>query len=112
MVSPLLTDALVVVGLVGFYAGLARDLGTTAEFLDPRLGLGLSLGAYVAGGVGALLALVTVALEAARATGAVTAAATALGLGLLFAVVFGLLFRFGIAVYAVLLRVGLNFPRS
>ncbi|PSQ49864.1 hypothetical protein BRD15_02770 [Halobacteriales archaeon SW_6_65_15] len=112
MVSSLLTDALVVVGLVGFYGGLARDLGATAEFLDPRLGLGLSLGAYVAGGVGALLALATVVVEASEATGTVTVVATAVGLGLLFAVTFGLCFRLGIAVYAVLLRVGLNLPRS
>jgi hypothetical protein len=112
MVSSLPTDALVVVGLVGFYAGLARDLGTTAEFLDPRLGLGLSLGAYVAGGVGALLALATVAVEASRATGTLTTAATALGLAVLFAVLFGLFFRLGIALYAVLLRVGLNIPRD
>lgn len=112
MVSSLLADALVVVALVGFYGGLARDLGATAEFLDPRLGLGLSLGAYVAGGVGGLLALATVAVEVSQATEATTAAATALGLGLLFVVVFGLFFRFGIAVYAVLLRVGLNLPRG
>ena len=108
MVSPLLADALVVVGLVGFYGGLSRDLSATADFLDPRLGLGLSLGAYVAGGVAALLALATVAVEAASATGTSATVATALGLAASFAVVFGLCFRFGIAVYSVLLRIGLN----
>lgn len=111
MVSSLTADAVVVVALVGFYGGLARDLGATAEFLDPRLGLGLSLGVYVAGGVAALLALATVAAEGARTADASTAAATAVGLGLLFTVTFGLFFRLGIAVYAVLLRVGLRFPR-
>ncbi|NEU57804.1 hypothetical protein [Halorussus sp. MSC15.2] len=113
MVSPLLADALVVVALVGFYGGLARDLGATTEFLDRRLGLGLSLGAYVAGGVGALLSLATVAVEVSRLRSSTASAAlAAVGLALLFAVVFGLFFRFGIAVYAVLLRVGLNLPRG
>ncbi|WP_162224504.1 hypothetical protein [Halorussus amylolyticus] len=109
MVSPLLADSLVVVALVGFYGGLARDLSATADFLDPRLGVGLSLGAYVAGGVAALLALATVAVEVSRAgPSAVGAAATVLGLAAAFAVAFGLFFRVGIAVYAVLVRVGLN----
>jgi len=109
MVSTLTANAAVVVALAAFYGGLARDLGTTAGFLDPRLGLGLSLGAYVAGGVGALLALATVVVEMSRTAGTSSMAATAVGLGLLFVVVFGLFFRFGIAVYAVLLRVGFEF---
>ncbi|MFC4449041.1 hypothetical protein [Halorussus aquaticus] len=113
MVSPLLADALVVVALVGFYGGLARDLGATTEFLDRRLGLGLSLGAYVAGGVGALLSLATVAVEVSRLRSSTASGAlAAVGLALLFTVVFGLFFRFGVAVYAVLLRVGLNLPRG
>lgn len=111
MVSPLLADALVVVALIGFYGGLARDLAATTDFVDRRVGLGLSLGSYVAGSVGALLALATVAVEVLRTDSSlVGTAATAVGLSLLFAVVFGLFFRFGIAVYAVLLRVGLNLP--
>lgn len=109
MVSSLFADALVVVALVGFYGGLSRDLSATADFLDPRLGVGLSLGAYVAGGVAALLALATVAVEASEAgPGALDAAATGIGLALAFAVAFGLFFRIGIAVYSILLRVGLN----
>jgi hypothetical protein len=106
MLSSLTVDAAVVVALVGFYSGLARDLGTTAEFLDPRLGLGLSLGAYVAGGVAALLALATVAVAVTEAGGVTTAALTALGLSLLFAATFCVFFRLGIALYAVLLRLG------
>ena len=112
MLSSLTADAVVVVALVGFYGGLARDLGATAEFLDPRLGLGLSLGAYVAGGVAALLALATVAVEVSRTADASTAAATAVGLVALFAAAFGLSFRLGIAVYTVLLRVGFSLPRG
>ena len=112
MVSSLTVDAVVVVALVGFYGGLARDLGATAEFLDPRLGLGLSLGAYVAGGVAALLALATVAVEVSNSADATTAGATAVSLCLLFAAAFGLFFRLGIALYAVLLRIGLNLPRG
>jgi succinate-acetate transporter protein len=113
MVSGLLADALVVVALVGFYGGLARDFATATGFVDGRVGLALSLGSYVAGGVAALLALATVAAEVAREGSApVGAAATAVGLSLLFAVVFGLFFRFGVAVYALLLRVGLNLPRG
>jgi hypothetical protein len=111
--SPLVADALVVVALVGFYGVLARDLGATAEFLDPRLGLGLSLGAYVAGGVAALLALATVAVEvSAPELSAVDAGATAVGFCLLFAAAFGFCFRLGIAVYAVLLRIGFRLPRG
>ena|SRR6056297_2074058 len=110
--TPLFADTLVVVALVGFYGGLARDLGTTTEFLDRRLGVGLSLGAYVAGGIGTLLALATMAVEISRAESGVVAAATAVGLGASFAVVFGLFFRFGTAVYAILLRVGLNLSGS
>lgn len=113
MVSPLLADSLVLVGLVGFYGGLARGLGPTTGFLDRRLSLGLSLGVYVAAGVAALLALTTVAVEVWRAdTGLLATSVSALGFGLLFAVIFGLFFRFGIAVYAVLLRIGLNLPRN
>ncbi|WP_435180124.1 hypothetical protein [Halorussus sp. AFM4] len=113
MVTSLVGDALVLVALIGFYGGLARDLGATTEFLAPRLGLGLSLAAYVAGGVGALLALATVAVEVAGAgSGAAGEAAAAVGLSLLFAVVFGLFFRFGTAVYAILLRVGLGLNRN
>ncbi|WP_135826433.1 hypothetical protein [Halorussus ruber] len=113
MVSPLLADALVLVGLVGFYGGLARDLAPTTDLLDRRLGLGLSLGVYVAGGVAALLSLATVAVEISRGDfGTLEACTSALGFCLLFAVVFGLFFRFGLAVYAVLLRVGLNLPRG
>ncbi|WP_137283787.1 hypothetical protein [Halorussus salinisoli] len=113
MATPFFTDTLVIVALVGFYAGLARDLGATTEVLDRRVGLGLSLGVYVAAGVGALLSLATVAVETWRAdTGLLAASLSALGLGLLFAVMFGLFFRFGIAVYAVLLRIGLNLPRN
>lgn len=113
MVSSLVADTLVVVALVGFYGGLARDLSATTELVDPRLGVGLSLAAYVAGGVGVLLALATVVVEVSRVeSGTLVAAATGIGLGLLFAVTFGLFFRFGIAVYAVLLRVGLNLPRG
>ncbi len=112
MVSTLTVNVTVVVGLVGFYGGLAHDLGATAAFLDPRLGLGLSLGAYIAGGVSALLGLATVVVEVTRTAGASSMAATAVGLGLLFAVVFGLFFRFGIAVYAVLLRLGFGFSRQ
>ncbi|USZ69244.1 hypothetical protein NGM10_05770 [Halorussus salilacus] len=111
MVSGLLADALVVVALVGFYGGLSRDLGPTAEFLDPRLGIGFSLGPYVAGGVAALLALAVVAVEASRAGPELLAvAATAVGLSAVFAVAFGLFFRVGIAVYALALRVGLSLP--
>jgi hypothetical protein len=113
MVSPLLADALVLVGLVGFYGGLARELGPTTEFLDRRLSLGLSLGVYVATGVAALIALATIAVEVQRAdTGLLAASLSAIGFGLLFTVIFGLFFRFGIAVYAVLLRVGLTLPRN
>ncbi|WP_135852029.1 hypothetical protein [Halorussus salinus] len=113
MSSPLVADALVVVALVGFYAGLARDLGATADIVDPRLGLGLSLGGYVAGGVGVLLAVATVAVEASTAgAGLLGAAATAVGLGLLFAVVLALCVRFGVAVYAVLLRAGFVLSRG
>ncbi|UPV72864.1 hypothetical protein M0R89_09910 [Halorussus limi] len=113
MISALVADALVVVALAGFYAGLAHDLGATAEFLDPRLGLGLSLAAYVAGGVGALLALATVAAEVSPLrSDPAGATATAVGLGLLFAVAFGLCFRLGIALYAILLRVGFRLPRG
>ena len=112
MVSPLLADALVLVGLVGFYGGLARDLAPTTELLDRRLGLGLSLGVYVAGGVAALLALATLSVEVWRIdAGAVTAGTAVVGFSLLFAVIFGLFFRFGVAVYALLLRVGLNLPQ-
>lgn len=110
MVSSLTLDAVVVVALVSFYGGLARDLGATTEFLNPRLGLGLSLGAYVAGGVAALLALTTVVVEVSQTADSSTAAATAVGLCLLFATTFGLFFRLGIALYTVLLRIGLNFP--
>ncbi|WP_382210008.1 hypothetical protein [Halorussus caseinilyticus] len=75
--------------------------------------MGLSLGAYVAGGIGTLLALATMAVEISRVeSGVVVAAATAVGLGASFAVVFGLFFRFGIAVYAILLRMGLNLSGS
>lgn len=112
MVSTLTLNAAVVVALSGFYGGLARDFGPTAELLDPRLGLGLSLGAYVAGGVGTLLALATVVVEVSRTAGTSAMATTAVGLALLFAVTFGLFFRFGIALYAVLLRVGLKLPRG
>jgi len=112
MVSPLTADAVVVVALVGFYGGLARDLGATADLLDPRLGLGLALGAYVAGGVGALLALATVVVEASRTVSASATAVTAVGLAALFAVTFGLFFRVGVALYALLLRVGLRLPHD
>jgi hypothetical protein len=109
VLSALLADAAVVVALVGFYGGIARDLGATADLVDARLGVGLSLGAYVAGGVAALLSLATVAVEASRAgPSAIDTAATALGLSILFAVVFGLFFRLGIAVYALALRAGLQ----
>lgn len=112
MVSGLTVDAVVVVALVGFYGGLARDLGATADLLDPRLGLGLSLAAYVAGGVGALLALATVVVEALRVAGVSATVTTAVGLAALFAVTFGLCFQFGVALYALLLRVGLRLPRD
>lgn len=112
MLSALVVDAMVVVALVGFYGGLARNLGATAEFLDPRLGLGLSLGAYVAGGVATLLALATVLVEVIRTPERIAAAATAVGLPLLFAVVFGTFFRLGRALYAVLLRLGFRLPRG
>ena len=109
MVSSLFVDALVVVALVGFYGGLSRDLSATADFLDPRLGVGFSLGAYVAGGVAVLLALATVWMEVSRAgPGALDAAAVGVGSALALAVAFGLFFRLGIAVYSVLLRIGLN----
>ncbi|WP_128477483.1 hypothetical protein [Halorussus pelagicus] len=111
MISPLVADALVVVTLVGFYGGLARDLGATAEFLDPRLGLGLSLGTYVAGGVATLLALATVAVETSTASPAAEVIATVVALSLLFAAAFGVCFRVGTAVYAILLRVGFRLPR-
>ncbi|MFC7081301.1 hypothetical protein ACFQJ6_15515 [Halorussus caseinilyticus] len=53
------------------------------------------------------------AVEISRVeSGVVVAAATAVGLGASFAVVFGLFFRFGIAVYAILLRMGLNLSGS
>lgn len=106
MVSSLAARALVVVALVAFYGGLSRDLGATAEFLDPRLGIGFSLGAYVATGVGGLLALATVAVEAANAGGGTSAVVTALGLTVVFVVVYASFFRVGIALYGVLLRVG------
>jgi len=107
--SALLADAAVVVALAGFYGGIARDLGATADLVDARLGVGLSVGAYVAAGVAALLSLATVAVEAARAgPSTVDAAATAVGLSLLFAVTFGLFFRAGVAVYALALRAGLQ----
>ena len=113
MVSPLLADALVLVGLVGFYGGLARDLGPTTEFPDRRLSLGLSLGVYVAAGVATLLGLATITVEVLRAdAGLLAGGLSALGFGLLFAVTFGFFFHFGIAVYAVLLRIGLNLPRG
>ncbi|WP_276300164.1 hypothetical protein [Halorussus lipolyticus] len=112
MVSPLLADTLVLVGLVGFYGGLARDLAPTTDLLDRRLGLGLSLGVYVAGGVAVLLSLATVSVKVWRMDGGTFAVSTsAVGFSLLFAVVFGLFFRFGVAVYAVLLRIGLNLPQ-
>jgi hypothetical protein len=114
MISPLLADTLVLVGLVGFYGGLARELGPTTEFLDRRLSLGLSLGVYVAAGVATLLSLTTIAVELWRGgdIGLLATSLSALGFGLLFAVAFGLFFRFGIAVYAILLRVGLTLPRN
>ncbi|WP_135805755.1 hypothetical protein [Halorussus marinus] len=107
--SAQLADAAVVVALVGFYGGVARDLGTTADLVEARVGVGLSVGAYVAGGVAALLSLAIVAIEAARAApSALDVAATAVGLSVLFVVVFGLFFRIGIAAYAVALRAGLR----
>ncbi len=113
MSSPLVADALVVVALTSFYAGLARDFGATAELLDRRLSVGLSLGGYVAGGVGALLAVATVAVEVSTAgPGLLGVAATAVGLGLLFAVVLALCARAGVAVYAVLLRAGFGLSRG
>ena len=109
MVSTLFVDALVVVALVGFYGGLSRDLSATADFLDPRLGVGFSLGAYVAGGVAALLALATVWVETSQAgAGGLDAVAIGVGSAVAFAVAFGLFFRIGTAVYSVLLRVGLD----
>ncbi|MFC4550558.1 MULTISPECIES: hypothetical protein [Halorussus] len=109
MTSSLVGDALVVVALVAFYGGLSRDLAATATFLDRRLSVGFSLGAYVAVGVAGLLALATVAVEAGAASGDAAGAVTAAGLAALFAVVFAAFFRAGTAVYGVLLRVGLQF---
>lgn len=113
MVSPLVADALVVVALVGFYGGLVRDFAATTGSVSRRVGLALSLGPYVAGGVGTLLALATVATEVVRTRpGVALSTAIAVGLSLLFAVVFGLFFRFGVAAYAALLRVGLDLSGS
>ena len=105
-------DALAVVALVSFYGGISRELATTADFLDVRLGLGLSLGTYVAVGVATLLSLAAVGLATLARYRAgeslVAVAATAIGLALAFLVVFGVFFKLGAAVYDLLLRVGLN----
>ena len=106
------TDALAVVALVSFYGGISRELATTADFLDVRLGLGLSLGAYVAVGVAGLLSLAAVALAtlARYQTGASLVGVTAYAIGLVigFLLVFGVFFKLGTVVYDLLLRVGLN----
>lgn len=114
MVSGQTIDALAVVALVSFYGGISRELATTADFLDVRLGLGLSLGAYVATGVGALLSLAAVGLAALGRLQAgnplTVVAATAVGLAVAFLVVAVAFFKFGAAIYGLLLRVGLNIP--
>lgn len=106
------TDALAVVALVSFYGGISREFATTADFLDVRLGLGLSLGAYVAMGVAALLSLAAVVLSALARYQAgeplAVVAAAGVGLAIVFLVVFGTFFKFGTVVYDLLLRVGLN----
>lgn len=114
MLSGQTVDALAVVALVSFYGGISRELATTADFLDVRLGLGLSLGAYVAVGVAALLSLAAVVLAALARFRAgdslVAVAAHAVGLAAAFLVAFGAFFKLGTAVYGLLLRVGLNLP--
>lgn len=105
-------DALAVVALVSFYGGISRELATTADFFDVRLGLGLSLGAYVAVGVATLLSLAAVVLATLANFQAneslVVVATNAVGLTIAFLLVFGVFFKIGIAVYDLLLRVGLN----
>lgn len=112
MMVPEAADALVVVGLAGFYGGLSRELSTTADFLDTRLGLGLSLGPYVAVGVALLLSLAAVAVDVTRASsagqGLGDVAVLALGLSGAFLVIFGASFWFGTVLYDLLLRIGLT----
>jgi uncharacterized protein YebE (UPF0316 family) len=112
MVSGQTIDALAVVALVSFYGGISRELATTADFLDIRLGLGLSLGAYVATGVAALLSLavvVTTALGRFHAGDSLAAVlAYAVGLAAAFLVAFAVFFKLGTATYGLLLRFGLD----
>lgn len=107
-------DALAVVALVSFYGGISRELASTADFLDVRLGLGLSLGAYVAMGVAVLLSLAAVAVTTLgryrAGDGLAVVAAYAVGLAIAFLAAFAVFFKLGTATYAVLLRVGLNLP--
>lgn len=112
MLSSQFIDALIVVALVAFYGGISRELATTADFLDVRLGLGLSLGAYVATGVAGLLSITAVALatmhnyQAGRPVTEIAIVAVAYGTVLFVA--FGLFFKLGTAIYGLLLRVGLG----
>lgn len=105
-------DALAVVALVSFYGGISRELATTADFLDVRLGLGLSLGAYVAVGVATLLSLAAVALATLARYQAneplIVVGAYAIGLAIAFLLVFSIFFKLGIVLYDRLLRVGLT----
>lgn len=114
MVSGQTVDALAVVALVSFYGGISRELATTADFLDIRLGLGLSLGAYVAAGVATLLSLGAIVVAALGRYQAgdplAVVVATALGLAVAFLVAFAAFFKLGTATYGLLLRVGLNLP--
>lgn len=117
MISPEIVDGpvletIVVVSLAGFYGGLSRELSTTADFLDTRLGLSLSLGPYVAAGVALLLSIAIAALEASGAYqadkefGAVVG--LVFGLFAVFLLTFGVSFKLGIAIYDLLLRIGLS----
>lgn len=114
MVSAPVVDAIAVVALVSFYGGLSRELATTADFLDVRLGLGLSLGAYVAIGVAALLSFAVVVfavLDRHRAGEPLASIlAFAVGLGVVLVLTFVLFFKLGTATYGLLLRVGLDLP--
>lgn len=108
MLPETVVDGLVIVVLSAFYAGIARDFGTTLEFVDVRLGLGLSLGSYVGLGVGALLAVAVIGLELLAGAGRPGPGILreAFFLPVLFAAAVVLSFRLGTATYGLLLRVG------
>lgn len=107
-------DVLVVVALVAFYGGLSRELSSTADFLDVRLGMGFSLGVYVSVGVGALLSLAAVAVETMSRFRAdeplLSIVGVAAGLAVAFVLAFSLFFKLGVVTYGLLLRVGLALP--